>query len=209
MNHTKFICSARTPSAEIPYTVEICSATPEACVSYMDQERFRALCEKGCPDYGCKWSCPPYAPVFTEFALKWKYMYVLFFYTDLFHFSYIKNDYLKIKAANNILKSRADRFQRRMSGLHGNGISTGSCRLCRSCKGKQSLPCAHPDLMTYSFEALGIQVDRMVEDWFHRPLLWYRKQELPEYASVVCGVLTNETLSMEYLENHYKKWIPL
>lgn len=205
MEHTAFFCCAKTDSAQISYQVEICSVTPAACAAYMDQERFRSLCEDGCPNYGRKWSCPPYAPLFTDFTAKWKYLYVLFLHTDMSNFAYIKNDYLKIKAANNILKSRADRFIRRMAGLHGSSISTGSCRLCKPCKCKQDLPCAHPDIMTYSFEALGIHVGRMVEDCFHKPLLWYRRHALPEYTSVVCGILTSERLSMEYLEERYKK----
>lgn len=127
-------------------------------------------------------------------------MYLVFLYTDMAHFSYIKNDYLKIKAANNILKSRADRFIRKMAELHGACISTGSCRLCKPCKCKNQMPCAHPDLMTYSFEALGIHVGQMVEDHFQKPLLWYQKHTLPEYTSVVCGILTDEILAMDDLE---------
>lgn len=204
MDHTKFFCCARTPSAEIPYTVEICCLPPAACVPYIDQARFSALCEKGCPNYARKWSCPPFAPLFTDIALKWKNLYVLFLCTDMAHFSYIKNDYLKIKAANNILKSRADRFIREMSSLHGACISTGSCRLCKPCKCKKEMPCAHPELMAYSFEALGIDVSRMVEDCFHRPLLWYQKHALPEYTSVVCGILTNKALTIDDLKESYQ-----
>lgn len=203
MGHTKFFCHAKTSSATIPYTVEICSCTPAACIPYVDQDRFCALCEKGCPNYARKWSCPPFSPLFTDFAMKWKHLYIVFLYTDMSHFSYIKNDYLKIKAANNILKSRADRFIRKMAGLHGAGISTGSCRLCKPCKCKNQMPCAHPDLMTYSFEALGIHVGQMVEDYFQKSLQWYQKHALPEYTSVVCGILTDETLSMDDLEESY------
>lgn len=203
MDHTKFFCHAKTPSADIPYTVEICSCSPASCVPYTDQARFSALCEQGCPNYARKWSCPPFAPLFTDIALKWKNLYILFLYTDMSQFSYIKNDYLKVKAANNILKSRADRFIRNMSGLHGACISTGSCRLCKPCKRKSQLPCAHPELMAYSFEALGIDVGHMVEDYFRKPLLWYRKHALPKYTSVVCGILTDEDLTMDYLEKSY------
>lgn len=207
MDQTKFFCYAKTSSARIPYSVEICSVPPDACAAYTDQERFRSLCEDGCPNYARKWSCPPFAPLFTDFTSKWTHLYVLFLHTDMAHFAYIKNDYLKIKAANNILKSRADRYLRAMSKLHGSSISTGSCRLCKPCKCKQDLPCAHPDIMTYSFEALGIHVGRMVEDCFGKPLLWYRRHELPEYTSVVCGILTNERLTMKYLEERYQSII--
>ena len=53
-------------------------------------------------------------------------------------------------------------------------------------------PCAHPDIMTYSFEALGINVTDMVRDLFGIPLLWNRKNQLPEYTSVVAGLLSKD-----------------
>lgn len=198
---------AVTKSATIEYEVELCINTPEECLRYENKTKFDNLCQDGCPNYSWKWSCPPFSPSFTDAALKWKNIYILFMHTDLSQFFYIKNDYLKIKAANNILKSRADRFTRKMAGLYGSYISTGSCRLCKPCKCKINMPCAHPGLMAYSFEALGIDVGRMVSDCFQKPLLWYQQHHLPQYTSVVCGILTDEEFSIESLKNNYKNYI--
>lgn len=203
----KFLYYAITKSATIQYAVEICSYMPVECTKYEDQARFNNLCKIGCPNYSCKWSCPPFAPLFTDIALKWDKLYIIFMHADLSQFSYIKNDYLKVKAANSILKSRADQFIRKMADMHGRCISTGSCRLCKPCKRKLNMPCAHPQIMSYSFEALGINVGQMVEDLFQKPLVWYKKRCLPQYTSVVCGILTNENLSDKYLQDSYKKYI--
>lgn len=202
-----FFQYAKTKSATIQYTVEMCLYTPSDCTKYENKAKFDNLCKIGCPNYLCKWSCPPYAPSFTDLALKWDKIYIVFMHVDLSQFSYIKNDYLKVKAANNILKSRADQFIRKMAGMHGKCISTGSCRLCKPCKCKLNKPCAHPDLMAYSFEALGINVSQLVEDCFKKQLIWYKKNCLPQYTSVVCGILTNDNLSDEYLQDSYKKCI--
>ncbi len=203
----KFSYYATTKSATIEYTVEMCQYTPAACIGYEDKTKFDNLCKTGCPNYSRKWSCPPFAPLFSDLTLKWENLYLVFLHADLSQFSYITNDYLKVKAANSILKSRADRFVRKMADLYGRYISTGSCRLCKPCKHKTGMSCAHPDLMGYSFEALGVDVGQMVYHCFQKPLLWYRRHCLPQYTSVVCGVLTNEELSLEHLKADYKKYI--
>lgn len=202
-----FLCHAISKSATIQYVVEICMSAPDVCSKYEDKTKFDHRCRKGCPNYSYKWSCPPYAPTFEDFALKWKRIYIIFMHADMYQYAYIKNDYLKVKAANSMLKSRADQFVREMARQHGGCILTGSCRLCKSCKCKLNIPCAHPELMTYSFEALGIDIGRMVEDCFKKPLFLYRKHCLPQYTSVVCGILTNDCLSEEYLQASYKKCI--
>lgn len=107
-----------------------------------------------------------------------------------------------------MLKSRADRFMRTLSLEYGAYISTGSCRLCKPCKYQSGLPCTHTEQMSYSFEALGINVGAVVERYFDAPLLWYRRGYLPPYTAVVCGLLTNETVSAELLRDRYLQMIP-
>lgn len=203
----EFTCYAATPSATILYTVELCLCDPKDCIKYVNKTKFDHLCQIGCPNYAHKWSCPPFAPLFSDIACKWEKIYLVLMHADLEQFAYIKNDYLKVKAANSMLKSRADQFIREMAKQHGGCISTGSCRLCKPCKCKIGMPCAHPNLMAYSFEALGVDVGQLVMTYFQKQLLWYKKKSLPQYTSVVCGILTNDVLSMEYLQSNYRKCI--
>ncbi len=72
--------------------------------------------------------------------------------------------------------------------------STGSCRLCKPCHKKLNEPCAHPDIRTFSYEALGVNVSSMVHDIFGIDLLWYAKGSLPLYTCVVAGLLSNQMM---------------
>ena len=194
---------AQTNAGLVGYTAEIYLVNPRVFDAYVDKAKFNKLCANGCPNYARKWSCPPFSPSFQEFAAGWDSLFVLYLRIGMDQFAYIKNDYLKIKAANSILKSRADRFLRKMAEQYGRFISTGSCRLCKPCKCKMNASCAHPEKMTYSFEALGLDVNALVNRCFQKPLLWYKPHSLPAYTSVVCGLLTNKPLSIETLHDEY------
>ena len=190
----------QTPSAEIEFIVRcICVETTEI-LRFFDMPHFESLCKEGCSNYGKKWSCPPFAPEFSEFTSSYKYLYIFVLHTEMNQFSYIKNDYLKVKAANSILKSRMDKTLRILSLTQGGYISTGSCRMCKPCKCKLNMPCAHREKMSYSFEALGIDVGNMTECFLGHTLLWYKKGNLPSYTSVVGGLLMNQEADAQNLE---------
>ena len=203
---TLFVCTATTGSANLSYSVVMRSVPASYLNDYSDKKYFRDLCKKGCINYGRKWSCPPHAPDYRNASTNWERLFILYARMDLAQFVYIKNDYLKIKAANRILKSRVDKFLRIMAIKYGRCISTGSCRLCKPCKWKMDMPCAHPESMAYSFEAMGIDVGKMVDVCFQIPLLWYESHRLPLYTSVVCGLLTNNLrLTVNDLRTEYDK----
>lgn len=164
----------------------------ETVLKYNEREKFRFLCEMGCLNYMNKWSCPPFSPSFERYASSFNYLTVYLMSIDLAQLSYIKNDYLKVKAANVIMKSRIDRTVRYFLQLNNQTkyITTGSCRHCKPCNCKKGLPCKHPELLTFSFEALGINVQDMVQNLFGISLLWYKKGYLPEYTAVVTGILS-------------------
>jgi len=207
MNYLTLRASAKTSSADIQYSVDFRLTSLVGISTYVDKEKFDELCLTACSNFRSKWSCPPYAPAFTDFVANWKKLFIMHMYTEMSQFSYIKNDYLKVKAANVILKSRADKILRQMANKYGNYISTGSCRLCKPCKCKRELPCAQPELMTYSFEAMGVDVGKLVEAQFGKPLLWYHRRCVPQYTSVVCGLLTNIELSVETFKEEYSRHI--
>jgi len=198
---------ANTPHNELIYSVNINISNAESLFIMIDKTKFDAMCFSGCPNYEKKWSCPPFAPAYHHFAIGWKYLYTFYMQIEMNQFVYIRNDYLKIKAANNILKSKADKYIRKMALGYGKYISTGSCRLCRPCKCKIGQPCASPEAMTYSYEAMGIDVNALVERYFTNKLLWYKRGQLPKYTSVVCGILSNELYSIKILQDEYFRLI--
>ena len=190
----KQVILARTSSTMIEYNY-LSVLVPTANLNgYVNKDYFDKLCQVGCPNYGNKWSCPPYAPEYTRFVERYKYIQIVLLTLDLKQLHYIKNDYLKIKAANVILKSRIDKTLRTVMEKDEFYISTGSCRLCRKCKRKTGEVCKYPELRTYSFEALGINVSELTESFFNVKLLWYKPGTLPEYTSVVAGLLTNDEM---------------
>lgn len=188
-----------TPSTTINGDINFVNAPLTKLLKYQNKQKFDLLCEKGCPNYNKKWSCPPLSPSYSKFISKYENIMVIVISTKLDQFSYIKNDYLKVKAANTIMKSRIDKALRSFISDDCYYISTGSCRMCRPCKRKLNQPCAHPDIMTYSFEALGINVSEMVSDLFDFELKWYKKKALPEYTSVVAGLIFNGSIDVELL----------
>jgi predicted metal-binding protein len=203
-----FSATAITQSSNIEYSVAISQSSPKKLFTFVDAPKFTELCKSGCVNYNKKWACPPHAPSFYEYANKWSLVYLFLFRVDTTQFSYIKNDYLKIKAANSIMKSRADKYLRCMASLYGIYISNGSCKLCRTCKLKSGEVCLHPDIMSYSFEALGLNVGSMVNEYFDTELLWYTPKNTPKYTSVVCGLLTNEIIEYNYLAEQYLRIVP-
>lgn len=205
--NSSFDCYAVTSSANLFYSVDICGVPADCVCNYFDKNLFTALCSAGCANYNKKWSCPPHSLDYRDFSIGWDNLFILYARMELSQFSYVNNDYLKIKAANSILKSRGDKFLRQMATMYGSYISTGSCRLCKPCKCKTGLPCAHPELMTYSFEAMGVDVGKLVIEQFQKPLLWYKPHCLPVYTSVVCGLLTNAEITSEDLQEEYLQYI--
>lgn len=202
----KHFLVAKTPTQKINYSIESRTLSTNLLCRYLDSEKFSKCCEFGCNNYGVKWSCPPFSPIYSKFVEKYELITVFLLTVELYQFSYIKNDYLKIKAANSILKSRIDKMLRKFKTSNTHYISTGSCRLCKPCKKKLNLPCAKPNLMSYSFESLGINVGLLTQELFSTDLLWYSKGNLPKYTSVVAGLLCNNLISDEAILETIKKF---
>ncbi len=168
---------------------------------YMDAKRLSNLCKKFCRNYDNKWSCPPYAPTFIEYAENYNKVFIIQLTLDLDQLSYINQAYLKVKAGNAILKSRGDKLAKSLSNeVSGKYISSGSCRLCKPCKLKSGEQCCKPKLMAPSYEAMGLNVEEFSKYIFDHELLWYKDKILPAYTTVYVGILTNTELDMRQIE---------
>lgn len=198
MYQTSFI--NRTPSAEISIHVKLAVIESRQLTEYESKREIEKLCEQ-CPTYGGKWSCPPHSPAFSQYNLdEYPYAAMILFSCDLDQFSYTKTEYIKIKAANTIMKSRMDRLMRGLEqAADGVMISNGNCRLCNPCSKKKGESCKKPERMRFSMEALGLNVGRITSDIFSHELLWYKDKKIPRYLSAAACLLLKERMDESVL----------
>lgn len=198
MYQTSFV--NRTPSAEISVHVKVAVIDSRRLKEYENKREIGKLCES-CPAYGGKWSCPPHSPAFSRYDLdEYPYAALVLFWCDLDQFSYTKTEYIRIKAANTIMKSRMDRFMRGLEESSGGiMISNGNCRLCNPCSKKKGESCKKPEMMRFSMEALGLNVGRIIADVFGHELLWYRDKKIPRYLSAVACLLMKDRVGEKEL----------
>lgn len=191
MYQTSFI--NKTPSAEITVNVKISVIESHRLTDYENKHEINKLCMT-CPTYGGKWSCPPFSPAFSSLDLNgYPYAAIVLLWCSLDQFRYTKTEYIRIKAANTILKSRMDRLMRGLEKSAGGlMISNGTCRLCNPCRKKKGESCRKPDQMRYSMEALGLDVGRITSDVFGHDLQWYKNKTLPSYLSAAACLLLKD-----------------
>ena len=69
-------------------------------------------------------------------------------------------------------------------------LSGGSCYKCaEGCTRPGGAPCRHPDVLRYSIEALGGDVEKIARDLLGSPLLWAEPGELAPYYMLVGGLM--------------------
>lgn len=184
--------SVNTPTTKIIIESKAVIIDSNELEAFQEKEYFDGLCKKVCPNYSYKWSCPPYSPSYSDYRIGFSKALLVLFYCNLNQFHYIKTEYMKVKASNSILRSRLDRLMRQLEIKYtGKMLTNGSCRLCKTCNKKNSLPCKKPSEMRYSMEALGLNVDHISQHFLGHRLLWYKNKKAPSYSSVVSCLLTN------------------
>jgi predicted metal-binding protein len=168
------------------------------------QEKFANMCKEGCNVYENCWSCPPYSPSFLEIKDGFKKIFVFT--------SYIYTNQVRMKSLYrvpfiiyNILAPRMHKagmsLEKELDGLF---LKSGPCKICKNCAIVESKPCKLPNKKRYALEATGVDVQKLALLLKHQ-LLWYTRENLPEYTSVVCGVLTNKNVIQEDIYKNFKR----
>lgn len=148
------------------------------------EERIRLKCKTGCPSYGQRFSCPPYAPTISDFKK------IIQEYQDALLIRFRSHVHTEPEIIHSLLKNRADstvsrdtkkrigqfndeineesrKFHNIMLEMEGIAFMAGnpfaqaftvdSCDRCKSCNIKGGI-CVHPTELRYSIEAAGINI---------------------------------------------------
>lgn len=151
----------------------------------------REMCDKcGSQSY----SCPPFSPAWGDVKHK-KYLAVLWWwiYLDEWHTIGSKYEHYATNQINAVLSTMAKRFGYILDEKFGTKFySNGSCRICKPCRNKLGLPCAHPEKLRFALESMGVIVDSIVNPFGHHLHWKKRKSEgkgyLPKYTTVVIAI---------------------
>ena len=162
---------------------------------YVDVPRFLKCCKR-CPNYNKKWSCPEFefAPLafwksFSKIKLYGVKMMLdaamrgLKYEGDIYYF--VKS---MIAAEKGRLMQQLWQLERENKGSFC--LFAGDCQLCAECAKKRGLPCRNPNLMRYSIESIGGNVQAVTEELLGTKILWVGKDNLvPEYFTLVSALL--------------------
>lgn len=180
------------------YTVkplESVISTGKFTKDYVDEQRFLECC-KECPNYGAKWSCPPFAFDVLEF---WRSFGTL----RLFGTKIILGapaaggDYSSPEISamiRRVLQSEKRKLMGRLlmmeNELSGSvALSAGSCDECAECTRKSCAPCRRPEVMRHSIESLGGDVGAVSKTLLGTEIRWVKNSRVPEYMVLVGGLL--------------------
>lgn len=169
--------------------------------NFWDIEKFEGFC-KQCKNYGKLWSCPPYDFSIEEYVDRYKYVYIvgvkIVFDEDTLSSINTKE---KISSYTNetlhFMKNKIMNEMLKLEKLYPNStsLSAGGCNLCENCSKLKNVQCIHPDLMRYSLESLGFDVGGVSSKLLNFELKWVTETRLPDYFSLIAGIMTNEEIS--------------
>ena len=153
----------------------------------VDVERFLECC-KSCSYYAGRWSCPPFSFRPLQF---WRQYDRLHLFARVLHpLSHETSAGLLEglrEEKSRLLRELLD-MEKKKSGSQA--LDAGSCDLCgNDCMRPKGEQCRNPQAMRYSIESLGGDVEKTMELYFHRSIVWIGKETFPEYLTLVGGLL--------------------
>ena len=169
--------------------------------NFWDIEKFEGFC-KQCRNYGKLWSCPPYNFSIEEYVDRYKYVYIVGV-KIVFDEDTLSSINTKEKISNyttetlHFMKNKIMNETLKLEKLYPNStsLSAGGCNLCENCSKLKNIQCVHPDLMRYSLESLGFDVGGVSSKLLNFELKWATETRLPDYFSLIAGIMTNEEIS--------------
>jgi len=164
--------------------------------NYVDVMQFLEYC-KACPNYDKIWSCPPYSFDVMDFWHKYEALELIgvkvrpdeSFRAGTYTREQLREIYetLVFEEKRKLSAELLAREQEIPGSLF---LSAGSCDICpEGCTRTGRQPCRHLDLMRYSVESLGGNVQKAVRELLHIEIMWPQNGKLPAYFMLVAGLL--------------------
>ncbi|MEG0376893.1 MAG: DUF2284 domain-containing protein [Eubacterium sp.] len=188
---------------------------------YHQLRKTRRYCA-ACPNYNKYWSCPEYAFDEVLFLEKFKYMYLI-----AREYEIPREDRQKvigIQAVSEYCKQMMQTLKvqswKDLLELEGEvpgtlSLMPGNCHICdisgEGCARPSNQKCRHPELMRFSLESLGFDVDAICKYEIGVLLLWPKEGHLPEKLCGIMGIMSNEKIPMDVIKAHFpdaqKSWL--
>ena len=188
---------------------------------YHQLRKTRRYCHS-CPNYKRYWSCPEY--IFDEviFLKEFKYMYLI-----AREYEVPREDRQKIFGIQRVaeyskqicqamkMESWKDLLDLEKEFPGTMGLIPGNCEICdisgEGCARPKGEKCRHPEMMRFSLESLGFDVDSICKYEIGVLLMWPREGHLPEKLCAVMALMTNDKIPMDRLKAHFpdkkKNWL--
>ncbi len=157
---------------------------------------------KGCPRFGCVWSCPPY-----NFDVK--------LITSLYETANLlvlkvnpisdedRVNALSAEKINHTLKGFRTLLDPILISIEkripdSRVLFAGSCFLCgeNPCTRLKGMPCKNPQTMRYSLESLGLNVKLITEVLFNIKLDWATPDAPCRYLCLVYALLSKDEIDL-------------
>lgn len=167
------------------YTTEV--SIREFIKQCVDVAQFEQLCRQ-CGNYDKRWSCPSFA--FDPMEI-WNGYDSVRLYMRLLRGT--KAGQAMEPALMALREEKKKYFTMLMAWEKENPgsqmLSAGTCDLCATCAKEQGESCRHTELLRYSIEALGGDVEKCARLYFNTPILWGKDGLAPAYYVLVGGLL--------------------
>lgn len=172
-----------------PYTIEQLWAevsAEEYVNTCVDIEKFLGYCRQ-CHNFGKNWACPPHD--FDPMEI-WKNYSSLELHARVL----IPGEGMTRQALTDAFLAEKKKLslevlelEKRIPGSRS--LAAGTCVECSPCLKSLGKPCAHPQQVRPSLEAMGADVGKTMELYLHKPILWIQGDQLPEYMTLAAGLL--------------------
>ena len=150
-------------------------------------EKFLPLCRR-CDSYGTRWTCPPFD--FDPMTI-WHNYTGLLLYARILQADTpeqpLEEALAALKREKLLYRDKLQQWER--DTPDSRMLLAGTCDECEACENTQGRPCKKPELLRYSIEALGGDVEGCLQQYFHMPMLWGRAGKAPDYLVLVGGLL--------------------